>query len=233
MRARMQTLRNTVLAVGLVLATVSPGQAHSLQEVEENLQAGEKYFQPVDSEAPGFTLQDADGHLVDLAAFRGKVVVLHFIYASCPDVCPLHAERIAEIQSMVNQTPMKDKVQFTTITTDPKRDTGAVLQDYGQAHGLSPVNWTFLTAPSGAPDNLTRRLAEAYGLKFSETADGLQMHGVVTHVIDQDGRLRARFHGLKFDPVNLVIFINALTNRAQKSHEHDEPSLWQQLKEWF
>uniref|UniRef100_UPI0013D81A57 SCO family protein n=2 Tax=Pseudomonadota TaxID=1224 RepID=UPI0013D81A57 len=72
-------------------------------------------------------------------------VVLHFIYTSCPDVCPLHAEKIAEIQKMVNSTPMKDQVVFTSITTDPSKDTPDVLKAYGPAHGLDPVNWLFLT----------------------------------------------------------------------------------------
>src|SRR6266404_4226321 len=202
----MHVLPRIILAI-VIAATFAPSAlSHSLNDLEQQLYNKEKYFQPVDSEAPGFTLQDADGRVFHMADFRGKVVVLHFIYTNCPDVCPLHAERIAQIQSMVNQTPMKAKVQFITITTDPKRDTGEVLRSYGKAHGLNSINWGFLTAPNGAPDDVTRKLAEAYGLKFTEDADGVQMHGVVTHVIDQGGRLRARFHGLKFDPANLVVY---------------------------
>jgi len=134
---------------------------------------------------------------------------------------------------MVNQTPMKAMVEFITITTDPKRDNGQVLRDYGSAHGLDSVNWVFLTAAPGQPENSTRKIAEAYGLKFTETDEGMQMHGIVTHVIDQDGRLRARFHGLQFEPVNLVVFVNALTNRTQKPHGHPEPSLWKRLEGLF
>lgn len=40
----------------------------------------------------------------------------------------------------------------------------------------------------------------------------MQMHGTVTHVIDQKGRLRARFHSVKFEPVDLVTFVNEHTN---------------------
>jgi len=40
----------------------------------------------------------------------------------------------------------------------------------------------------------------------------------------KDEQLRARFHGLKFEPVNLVTFVNALTNRSQNPHPHGEPS---------
>ncbi|ETR79359.1 cytochrome C oxidase [Afipia sp. P52-10] len=229
----MELLKSVALAFALVTTIIAPVLAHSLEEVDQDLRDKDKYFQPVDSEAPSFSLQDADGRVVSLAGLRGKVVVLNFIYTNCPDVCPLHAERIAELQVMINQTPMKAMVEFVTITTDPKRDTGEVLRDYGKAHGLDPVNWVFLTATPDQPEDSTRKIAEAYGLKFTQGDDGMQMHGIVTHVIDQDGRLRARFHGLKFEPVNLVIFVNALTNRAQRPHGHQQPGLWEKLKGLF
>ena len=34
-----------------------------------------------------------------------QIVVLHFIYAGCPNVCPLHADKLARIQAMVNASP--------------------------------------------------------------------------------------------------------------------------------
>jgi protein SCO1/2 len=225
--------RRLFLGLALATAIVPPALAHSLEEVEQDLHDKDKYFQAVDSQAPDFALQDANGRAVRMTDLRGKVVVLHFIYTSCPDVCPLHADRIAQIQTMINRTPMKDVVEFVTITTDPKRDHGQVLVDYGTAHGLDPVNWMFLTAAPDAPEDITRKLAKAYGLEFTQTDDGEQMHGVVTHVIDQDGRLRARFHGLKFDPVDLVVYVNALVNRAQAPHEHGGQSWWDKLKVLF
>lgn len=228
----MRSLNTVALAVVLGLATVPPSSAHAPGELENEFRDREKYFQPMDQEAPVFTLQNADGRIVRLADLRGKVVVLNFIYASCPDVCPLHSERIAEIQAMINQTPMKDQVQFVSITTDPARDTPEVLRDYGPAHGLDLVNWTFLTRAPGEPDDATLRLAEAYGLKFKLAEGGDQMHAVVTHVIDQTGRLRARFHSLKFESTNLVVFVNDLVNDAQSAGTH-RPSFWDRVKGLF
>lgn len=217
----------------LVLASVAaPGlaTAHSLAEVEGELGGKERYFQPIDRAAPSFALRDATGRDVNLADMRGEVVVLHFIYTSCPDVCPLHAEKIADIQAMVNRTPMKEQVRFVTITTDPMRDTPAVMQGYGPVHGLDPVNWFFLTTLADQPEDHTRQLAKAFGHTFTPGADGMQMHGVVTHVIDQDGMWRANFHGLDFEPTNLVIYLDALVNRAQAPHPHAEPGLWEWLR---
>lgn len=229
----MRKLLFFVFSLMVALIGTTSASAHSLADVEESLKDQELYFQAVDYGAPGFSLQDADGKTISLVDLHGKVVILNFIYTNCPDVCPLHSEMIAQVQAVTNQTPMKSLVQFVTITTDPKHDTAQVLRDYGKAHGLDPINWSFLTAAADQPEDTTRKIAEAYGLKFTQTEDGMQMHGIVTHVIDQDGRMRARFHGLKFEPANLITFVNALTNRAQKSHGHPEPGLWEKLKGLF
>jgi protein SCO1/2 len=140
----------------------------------------------------------------------------------------LHAERIAELQAMVNRTPMLDEVRFVSISTDPERDLPGVIREYGKLHGLDERNWSFLTRLDGAPEEATRRLAEAYGHKFTKSADGYQMHGIVTHVIDRQGIWRGNFHGLKFQPTGAVMFINALTNDVghRGKDEHAEPGFW-------
>ena len=171
----------------------------------------EFYLQVVNQPAPEFTLQDASGRVVSLRDYRGKVVLLYFIYTNCPDECPLQSEKLAAIQKAVNATPMRSMVQFIAITTDPVRDSPAVLGAYGAIHGLDPSNWLFLTSGSGQPA-ATRMLAEQYGLKFTSSEGSVQTHGIVTHVIDKSGNLRARYHGLKFHDTNLILHINALTN---------------------
>ena len=229
----MVVSRRVVLGLAATFPFVSQAAAHTLEEVENDLQAKERYYQPADKDAPEFTLQDADGRTVRLTDFKGKVVVLHFIYTNCPDSCPLHAEKIAEIQKMVNITPMKDQIQFISITTDPERDTGQTLRDFGENHGLDPLNWIFLTAKPGQPENITRELAKSYGAEFKMLDKGEQMHGVLTNVIDQDGRLRGRFHGMEFSNLSLVIFANALINIRAEHHQTAGPGFWDRLRSWF
>lgn len=229
----MRSIANWLVILVVMTAVLPPAWAHSLKELEATLADKEKFFQPLDRPAPGFSLRDPSGAAVSLADFRGKVVVLNFVYTNCPDVCPLHTARIAEIQSMINDTPMKSQVAFITITTDPKRDTGQALRDYGAAHGLDPVNWVFLTAGQDQQDDVTRKLAESYGHKFTKTADGYQVHGIVTHVIDREGRWRANFHGLKFESVNMVLFVNALVNDVHPSHAPPEVSFWDRVRNIF
>ena len=232
----MRLTRSSVVAalsLALGTATLTPAGAHSLKEFESQLGDRERYFQSLDKETLGFELQDVDGRTVRFVDFQDKVVVLHFIYANCPDVCPLHTERIAEIQEMINQTPMRDQVQFVSVTTDPVNDIPDVLRDYGPDHGLDPVNWVFLTSKSGMPEDTTRTLAERFGHKFTKLDDSYQKHSIVTHVIDRKGRWRANFYGLKFDPTNLVLFINALVNDVHQARRHGDRKFWQRIWELF
>ena len=216
----------------LVAVAVAPAaSAHSVKDLEALMGDKEKFFQPIDKPTPGFALRDADGKPAKLVDLRGKVVVLHFIYAGCPDICPLHAEKIAEVQAMVNRTPMKEQVRFITITTDPSNDTPDILRAYGPTHGLDPANWAFLTTAPDQPEDGTRKLAEAYGHKFIKIESGYQVHSVVTHVIDKDGRWRANFYGLRFQPLNLVMFVNALVN--DHDHEEEQPGFWGRLRALF
>jgi protein SCO1 len=233
MSALIRAAAPWIFGAGLLMVNAPVALAHSVEEVESSIGNKEKYFQAIDKPAPDFTLRDADGRVIRLVDLKEKVLVLHFVYTHCPDVCPLHARRIADIQALVNQANMKDQVRFLTITTDPTRDTPDVMREYGEVHGLDPVNWLFLTTTSEQPEDATRRLAEAFGHKFVKEAEGYQMHGIVTHVTDRDGRWRGNFHGLEFDPVNMVIFVNALVNADVPHHAEDESGLWNWIKGLF
>jgi len=197
------------------LLMAPPASAHdSGADIDDFMGDKEKFFQLIDeTEAPPFNLFDADGLPVGLTDYRDKIVVLNFVYASCPDVCPLHAEKIAEIQGMINSSVMKDMVQFLTVTTDPGKDKVEILQEYGENHGLDSVNWKILTIRDDQPEDTTRKLADLYGQKYTDIGEGMQMHGVVTHIIDRRGRFAAKFHGLRFKSLNMVLYINGLTNK--------------------
>lgn len=213
-------MRKLIVACAL-LALAWPAAAHSLDDVQADLKSREPYvaFEPgIGTPFPDFHLIDADGKPFESEDLRGKVVVLDFIYASCTDVCPLQSKLVARVQKDVATAHMSDRVRFISVTVDPEHDTAAVRKAYGPAHGLDPSNWTFAATPTGEE---ARALAEKVGLKIVPNADGSFGHAVVTFVIDDDGKLRARFFGLRFNPLNAVIYVNALVNDP---HHHEAPS---------
>lgn len=209
----MKNLLSFAFAASLITLS-APAAAHSLKELESDLHDQERYAQFVDQAAPPFRLADAEGQPLGLEDLHGKVVVLNFIYTRCKEACPVHMSMIARLQDMMNVAGMSEQVQFITIATDTEdlSSTRQTMREYGKNFQLEPDNWRFLFRADGAPADQTQRVADAYGLKFSVVEEGVQMHGVVTHVIDQTGQLRARFHGLRFEPVNLVSYVNALVN---------------------
>lgn len=204
---RLVALAISSAALGVPLSAAS----HSLEDVEQQQLKQEPYVEIVNAPAPSFELQESSGRTVSLEDFRGKVIVLYFIYATCPDVCPLNTQKVVEVQEHVNRTPMLEHVQFVAITTDPASDTAEVLERYMADHRVDRRNFVFLTSGAERPTE-TRELAELYRLAFTPTDDGYQVHGAVTNVIDREGNLGARYHGLDFNAVNVVLFANALVN---------------------
>jgi protein SCO1/2 len=225
----MRNLNRRAALATLGTAAAASAYGHSLKEFEDEFYPKEPFFQALHKTTPDFTLSDATGALVHPADFLGKVVVLHFIYSRCTDVCPLHAEKLAQVQGMINQTPMKDMVRFVSITTDPGQDTAEVLTAYGPQHGLDRVNWQFLTTAPGQPEDYTRKLAQDFGHKFTVEADGTITHGVITHIIGKYGSWQGNFHGLEFQPVNMLMFINALTN----DYDKPQPGMWDRIWGWL
>src|SRR5258708_7153293 len=127
LRSRWRWRMPRMLGLALALVATAPMvSAHSLHELETALGDREKYFQPIDKDTPDFTLQDTGGRVLGLADLHRKGVGLHFFYTSCPDGWPLHSERIAAIQALVNQKPMKEQVQFVSVTPEPTHENAEV-----------------------------------------------------------------------------------------------------------
>ncbi|WP_258364208.1 SCO family protein [Halomonas sp. LBP4] len=219
-------MKNAIYAPLLILSlmTSSPSFAHSLEDAEAELQDRERYAQFVDQPAPAFSLTDVDSNIVSSSDLEESVVVLNFIYTRCKEACPVHMNLIAEVQGQVNDAGLRDEVEFITIATDSEDIAGTRnnMRAYGTNFDFDPANWRFLYRSENEPADTTRQVAETYGLKFDDVAEGVQSHGVVTHVIDQSGRMRARFHGLEFAPEHLVDYVEVLV----KGPEALSDSLW-------
>ncbi len=174
---------------------------------------GEPYTQIVNKPAPDFTLQTADGRSVSLQDFGGKSVVMYFLYARCRDECPLHSVKIKQVQEQVAEAGLESQIQFVAIATDTEAAaaTAELMRKHPQTYGLNTVNWMFLFGGAGRED-AGMALAKAYTLEFTPVGEGTQIHGIVTHLIDPEGQLRARYHGLDFDSVSLVSYAAALAH---------------------
>jgi len=80
---------------------------------------------------------------------RGKIVVINFVYTSCPDICSLSTSRMAWVQDQLGDR-LGREIFIYSITIDPENDTPAVLKEYAEAFDAQP-GWLFLT---GKPEDI-------------------------------------------------------------------------------
>jgi cytochrome oxidase Cu insertion factor (SCO1/SenC/PrrC family) len=96
-------------------------------------------------EAPDFTLINQDGESVSLDDYDGKVVVVAFIYTSCPDICLIISANLHYVHQ--NLGDYGYDVEILSVTIDPARDTVAHLSEWTQAMGYE---WNHLTNERGS-----------------------------------------------------------------------------------
>ncbi|HLH32304.1 MAG TPA: SCO family protein, partial [Terriglobia bacterium] len=138
---------------------------------------------------PNLELTNQDGKPIHLTDFRGKAVLMTFIYTRCPlpEFCPRLSSQFARIQNDLAKTPEDyNRTHLLSVSFDPQFDTPAVLRKYGLAYlsdnaeGFS--QWDFATA---APDKL-REFANAFGLTYIEE-DNQISHTMNIVLINPDG----------------------------------------------
>ncbi len=139
-----------------------------------------------------FTLTSAGGSL-SLKDYRGKVLLLYFGYASCPDICPASLSALAQAISALDESESR-QVGALFVSVNPERDAPERLKDYATYFHPSLVGTT------GSTEELTAATA-LYGASFQKQEakpDGSYAvdHSTSTYVIDQNGVLAATLaHG--------------------------------------
>jgi protein SCO1 len=179
-------VRTTPILLAIVLAGSTPAAPPVVHD-----QSGLPMIGP----APGFELRAEDGTKVSLSQFRGKAVVVTFIFASCSATCPILTAKMATVQTALG-SDFGSKIAFLSITVDPEHDTPEVLQRYARSFGADPVGWKFLTGSPAAIEDIEQR----YGVFATKSPDRALDHTNLTSLIDTRGMLRVQYLGVRFDP---------------------------------
>lgn len=136
--------------------------------------------------AKGFALKDADGKDRTLADFKGKVVVLFFGYAQCPDVCPTTMTEMAQVKQQLGKDG--DKLQVLFVTVDPERDTPEVMKAY---MGAFDPAFVALIPTQEQLAALAKDYKAYYKKVDGKTPTSYSMdHSAASYIYDMQGRLR-------------------------------------------
>ncbi len=142
---------------------------------------------------PEFKLTDQDGKPFEFSSTHGKLVLVTFIFTTCPDVCPLLTAKLAAIQRAMEEKKTRDYA-LVSITTDPERDGTAVLKDYANRFKADLKHWSFLT---GSRRELTK-VWKVFGVNVTKTESGQVQHTSLTTLVDQQGNRRVDYYGDKW-----------------------------------
>lgn len=141
----------------------------------------------VGSQVPDFKLVNQDGKSVSLSDYRGKGVIISFLFTRCPypDKCPMVGKKLQDLAELSQAIGQDSRLQVMAITLDPQYDKPAVLKAYAQGFDKKHSNWSFLT---GSEEEIAR-VASAFGVLYW-TENGVVEHNMRTAFIDGNGRLQ-------------------------------------------
>jgi protein SCO1/2 len=158
------------------------------------------------AETPDFTLVNQDGAKIQFNQYRGKAVVLTFIYTRCPlpDYCPLMTQNFVTLDREIQKNPaLRDKTHLLSVTVDPDYDNPKVLREYGARYLGSNKEgfkrWEFAT---GSPEEI-KTIAKFFGLNYWQEKDQI-IHGLRTAIIAPDGKVVKVFRGNDWKPEDVL-----------------------------
>lgn len=158
-------------------------------------------------EVPNYTLRNQDDREIRIHNYRGKALLLTFIYTRCPvpDYCTLMSNNFGEVDRELGQDPeLYAKTHLLSISIDPEYDTPKVLRSYGAAHTgryqkETFAHWEFA---AGTKDQV-KDIAGYFGLRYYPDKDEI-IHGLRTVIINPDGKVAKIFTGNDWKPEEAV-----------------------------
>jgi len=149
-------------------------------------------------EVPNFTLRNQDNREIHIQNYRGRTLLLTFIYTRCPvpDYCTLMSNNFAQIDRALSQDAgLYAKTHLLSISIDPSYDTPQVLRSYGAAHTERYQNETFAHWEfAGGTTEQVKKIAEYFGLTYFPENDQI-IHALRTVIVKPDGKIAKIYTG--------------------------------------
>jgi protein SCO1 len=141
--------------------------------------------------APGFDLKDEFGKPISMRGFRGKPVVVSFLYTHCENTCPAQAQTIrGALDDLGHDLPA------VAVSVDPPRDTADSARAFlSKQHALGRLHFVLGTKAQLAP------LWKGFAIQ-PQTRE--QEHQARITLVDKRGYQRIGFPGGQATPERLA-----------------------------
>jgi protein SCO1/2 len=159
---------------------------------------------------PNVKFVNQDGHDVEFNSFKGKAVVVTFIYTKCPmpTFCPLMDRHFATIQAKLKEKKNDLDVQLLSVSFDPATDTPPVLKQHAQTLAADPKIWSFVTGDRDDIDQWASRFGVSVARAMNDP--GNITHNLRTALVDRQGNLVQTYTGNEWTPEQVLADIRVM-----------------------
>ena len=176
------------------------------------------YHVPAPGDAvPDFALRNQDGRMIHLRQFRGKALLITFIYTRCPlpNYCPLITRNFAAINKTLQQNAkVYGMTQLLCVSFDPDNDTPARLKAYGAEYLGSDAPSAFAHWQFAVPTKLVlAEMAQYFDVGITYGANDAITHTLSTTLIGPDGKVAQFYPGNEWTPQQVAAEITKLETK--------------------
>ena len=142
---------------------------------------------------------DSDGRRVTLADYRGKPLLVSFVYTSCSQVCPTTTRFLEKAVKQAQEALGRDAFAVITVGFNVPFDSPQAMAAFSRKQGIRVPNWRFLSPDPAGIDTL---IAET-GFSYTRNAGGFDHITQVT-ILDGEGRVYRQVYGEEFELPMLI-----------------------------
>ncbi|MBS0294303.1 MAG: SCO family protein [Proteobacteria bacterium] len=143
-------------------------------------------------------LLNREGQPVSLASFRGKPLLVSFIYTGCFQVCPTTTRSLQETVEGLQKSVGPNQFNVVSIGFNQPADSPQALKAFATQYGIRQPNWEFLSPPGA----IVPALAQDFGFVFQATPAGFD-HVLQVSILDAEGRIVRQVYGDSLAPADL------------------------------
>jgi protein SCO1/2 len=208
----------------LALALILAAGAAAAQQPPDAEKAVRESQAAIGRQVPDFTLRDRLNRQVKLSDYRGKPLVVSFVYTGCFQACPVTTQYLAKAVRQAREALGEDAFQVVSIGFNQPFDSPDAMGAFSRQNRVRDPRWEFLS-----PDaKEIEALAAAFGFSFRATAKGFD-HITQATIVDPNGVVYRQVYGETFE---LPLFVGPLKElrSGQAAQAVTLGNVWERVK---
>ena len=136
---------------------------------------------------------------LSLKDYRGKPLLVSFIYTGCFQVCPGNTRKLAEAVTGLQKTLGPGLFKIVSIGFNQPADSPGAMRSFAAQLSIDNPDWEFLSPPAAT----VKDLIGDFGFSYVPTPAGFE-HILQLSVVDAQGRIYRQLYGEALSPEQIA-----------------------------